>query len=137
MTATTGEDPPEDDPTVDDETELFRRVPPAHWKKVGDQFVLRDGAFKNFPNPERKRISVVLGHTLADHERDPESLRTPDQVSYGIVAIKAKVVRAECQRIERSPRDDEPAHGDVYGDKPVSRRKKFVAQAEWVVYPAA
>lgn len=137
MIATAGEDPPEDDSTIDPETELFRRVPPAHWKKVGDRFVLRDGAFKNFPSPERKRISVVLGDTLSDHKRDPESLRTPDQANYGVVAIKAKVVRAECQRIQRSPRDDEPAHGDVYGDKSMSRRKKFVAHAEWVVYPAS
>jgi hypothetical protein len=92
--------------------------------------------FKNFPNPERKRMSVALGDTLAQLEREPESVRRPDQADYGVVAIKAGDVRAERQRIERSPRDDEPAHGDVYGEKPTGRRKKFVAVAEWVVYPA-
>lgn len=135
MTASTGGDPPEDDLSVDGETDLYRRVPPQHWKKVGEEFILRDGAFKNFPNPDRKRMSVALGDTLAGLQRDPRSVRKPGQENYGVVAIKATVVRAECQRVERSPRDDEPAHGDVYGEKPTRRRKQFAAHAHWVVYP--
>lgn len=135
MSVGPSEDPPDDDPTVEDQTPLYRRVPPAHWKKVGNEYIVRDGAFKNFPNPERKRMSVVLGDTLEQLDRDTESVRN-SQLDYGVIAITAKVARDEEQRIERSPRDDEPAHGDVYGDKPTGRRKEFASQAVWVVYPA-
>jgi hypothetical protein len=129
------EDPPDDDRTVEDHTPLYRRVPPTHWKKVGDDYIVRDGAFKNFPHPERKRMSVVLGDTLEHLHRTIESVRGGEP-NYGVIAITTQVAREEDQRIERSPQDDEPAHGDVYGDKPTGRRKKFAAQAVWVVYPA-
>lgn len=135
MSVGPSEDPPDDDRTVEDQTPLYRRVPPAHWKKVGDEYIVRDGAFKNFPNPERRRMSVVLGDTLEQHDRDTESMRG-GQSDYGVIAITAKVARDEEQRIERSPRDGEPAHGDVYGDEPAGRRKEFAAQAVWVLYPA-
>lgn len=128
-------DPPEDDGTISDETDLFRRVPPDHYKLVAGEFVLRDGAFKNFPHPERKRMSVVLGDTLTDAGREPESVRSPEQSNFGVVAISAGEVRAEEQRIERSPLDEEPAHGDVFGEKPGARRKRFARVARWVVYP--
>lgn len=135
--AVTGEsDPPEDDLTIDGEADLFRRVPPDHYKVVDGAFVLRDGAFKNFPRPELKRMSVVLEDTLAGEGRDPSSLLADEQSAFGVVAIKAKAVRAEEQRVERSPLEDEPAHGDVYGEKPGARRKRFVRAARWVVYPS-
>lgn len=134
MSVQPSEEPPEDDHTVEDGTALYRRVPPAHWKKVGDEFIVRDGAFKNFPNPERKRMSVVLGDTLEQLDRGTESVRGRAP-NYGVIAITAEIARQEAQRIERSPQNDEPAHGDVYGEKPTSCRKKFAAQAVWVVYP--
>ena len=136
MTPNGEADPPEDDLSVDGDTDLFRRVPPDHWKLVDGEFVLRDGAFKNFPNPERLRMSVVLGDTLARLGRQPDSILPAERPAFGVVAIKASAVRAEEQRIERSARDDEPAHGDVYGAKTEGRRKRFVAVAGWVVYPA-
>lgn len=88
MSAANGSDAPEDDSSIDDETELYRRVPPTHWKKVGDEYVVRDGAFKNHPNPELKRMSVVLGDTLEQARRNPESIRSADQKNYGVVAIR-------------------------------------------------
>ena len=80
-------------------------------------------------------MSVVLGDTLQQLDRDTESVRG-DQSNYGVIAITAKIARNEAQRIERSPRADEPAHGDVYGAKPAGCRMKFAAQAVWVIYPA-
>lgn len=130
-----GDEAPEDDLSVEGETDLLRRVPPDHYKVVAGEFVLRDGAFKNFPQPERKRMSVVLGDTLSGMGREPESILTSEQSAFGVVAIKASAVRAEEQRVIRSELQDEPAHGDVYGDKPGSRRKRFAAVATWVVYP--
>jgi hypothetical protein len=135
VTETDGDGPPEDDLSVEPDCDLYRRVPPDHWRLVGGEFEIREGAFKNFPQPERKRMSVVLGDTLDQLERDPNSILPPGREDYGVVALKAAAVRAECQRVMRSRTNEEPAHGDVYGDKPPSRRKRLVPLATWVVYP--
>jgi len=130
------ESPPDDDASVDAECPLFRRVPPDHWKLVDGEFEIRDGAFKNFPKPERKRMSIVLGDTLAELNRDPRSILPPGRDDFGVVALSAAAVRAECQRVIRSETDEEPAHGDVYGEKTAGRRKRFIPLARWVVYPS-
>ena len=135
MTEPVGDDLPQNDPSIDADLDLFRRVPPEHYRVVDGEFVLKEGAFKNFPRPERKRMSVALGDRLKELERQPDSVRPLGRDDYGVVALKARAVRAECQRVIRSPTEEEPAHGDVCGDKPPSRRKRLVPLARWVVYP--
>jgi hypothetical protein len=126
---------PEDDLSVDGSVDLFRRVPPVHYRFRDGAFEVKEGAFKNFPHPERKRMSIALGDKLAQDGRAPASILRPGQEAFGVVALRASDVRAEMQRIERTPKDDEPAHGDVYGDKPASRRKRLARMARWVVDP--
>jgi hypothetical protein len=131
-----GAEPPEDDSTVDDETDLFRRVSPQHWKREADgSFRLRDEVFKNFPMPQLKRMSVVLGDTLAESGRDPESVLDQAGNDFGLIAVKAKDVRELSQAVIRTPRDDEPAHGDACGEKPGATRKALAKLARWVIYP--
>lgn len=135
MTDGDGEEPPpEDDRSISDETDLYRRVPPDHYKVTANDVMVREGAFKNFPNPELRRMSVVLGDTLAELGRDPSSI-LEGHSGYGLVAIKAGCVRSEGQAVQRTPLDDEAAHGDVVGDKPAGRRKRFAKHAEWVIRP--
>jgi hypothetical protein len=119
---------------VDDATDLYRRVPPEHYKIGGGGPVIRDGAFKNFPNPERRRMSISLSDTLAASGGTPSAL-LDGYPTYGLVAIDARSVRAEDQAVERTPTTDDPAHGDVVGDKPASRRKRLAKQARWIVQP--
>jgi hypothetical protein len=129
-------EPPDDDPTVDGETDLFRRVSPQHWKREADgSFRLRDEVFKSFPMPQLKRMSVVLGDTLAELGRGPESVLDQAGHDFGVIAVKAKDVRQLSQAIARTPRDEEPAHGDVCGEKPGATRKALARMARWVVYP--
>ena len=102
MTDEVGEDPPEDDLSIDGDTDLFRRVPPEHYRLIDGEFVLKEGAFKNFPKPERKRMSIALGDKLEELGRQPASIRPPGRDDYGVVVLKASAVRGECQRVVRS-----------------------------------
>lgn len=129
-------DPPVDDTSVDDGTILFRWVPPAHIRRTDDGAEWRDGVFKNFPNPEKLRVSIVLGDKLSELKRGPETI-IENKSGHGVIGIRARDVRAEQQRVERSPRDDEPAHGDVWGEKPAARRRRLALHAFWVVEPPA
>jgi len=52
-----------------------------------------------------------------------------------VAAITAKLARDEQQRLWRSPTEEDVAHGEVIGDKPSSRRKRFAKAAVWVVPP--
>jgi len=113
---------------------LYRWVSPTHVRQtpIGPEW--REGVFKNFPRPEERRMSVVVQDRLDELNRSPASI-LDGLVGYGLIGIRAGDVREEEQRIERTPRDDEPAHGDVWGDKPGARRRKLAAKAFWVVPP--
>lgn len=129
--------PPDDDLSIKDEVEVYRRIPPAHWKRVGDdEFEVREGAFKNFPNPEMLRMSVDLGDTLAAAGKDPAAM-LEGHVGYGLMSLTVRFLRHEVdQRLERSPLLENPFHGDVYGEKPAAMKKLMAKQAVWVVHPS-
>ena len=127
-------EPPPDDASVNDDLVLFRRVPPAHTRWTPDGPEIRDGLFKNFPNPELLRMSVVLEDTLREDDRSPETIVAAYPL-FGVAAITAAAVRAEQQGVVRSRTEEEPAHGDVCGEKPTSRRIRLAEQAWWVVEP--
>ena len=109
-------------------------MPPEHIRHGPAGPEIRDGAFKNFPNPELKRMSVVLGDSLTTTDRQPSSLAI--KVGGGLARLRAGDVRAKKQRIERTPQSDEPAHGDVWGDKPGATRRALAKVAEWEIPPA-
>lgn len=79
-------------------------------------------------------MSVVLQDKLEELGRMPESI-LEGRTGHGLVGILAGDVRAEEQLIERTPRDDEPAHGDVFGKKASARRRILAGRAFWVVEP--
>jgi hypothetical protein len=125
----------EDDQSIADDAELYRRVPPEHCRFIGGEVEVREGAFKNFPHPELKRMSVVLGDRLAELERDPRTILKGHE-HCGVVVLRAGPLRHdEEQKLQRTPKPEELAHGDVVGDKPASRKKRLAAMAEWVIRP--
>lgn len=132
----TQEDVPDDDTSVTDLTLLYRWVPPAHVRRTPSGVECRDGAFKNFPNPATRRMSVVLDDTLRALGREPRSILA-GKPGYGLIAVTAAHVRAEQQRVARSPLPDEAAHGDVWGDKTAGRRRRLARQAQWIIEPPA
>lgn len=131
----TTDDGPVDDVSIDNSTLLYRWVAPAHIRRTEAGLECRDGAFKNFPNPETLCMSIVLDDTLRAHEREPDSILVT-RPGYGLVALTAGEVReAEQQRVLRSPRPEELAHGDVWGEKTAGRRRRLAQMARWVIQP--
>jgi hypothetical protein len=119
---------------VEDGTLLHRRIHPVHYKRQPDgSFRIRDGAFKN-PR-DRLDMSVQLGDTMADIGLTPNDLVSEFGTDWGVAAISVKVANDEDQTVERTPREHDEAHGDVVGEKPTSRRKRFAAAACWTVQP--
>lgn len=133
--------PATDDPIAPD-TEIYRLIPTEQCDPVDGQWVFRSAAFDNssiagFEN----EMSVVLGDTLAAHERRAEDLPEhayPDDPRWGVAVLVARCVEdVPEQSIHRTPTEAEPAHGDVRGAKNPKRRKRLKKCAEWVVPPAA
>ncbi len=127
---------------VDDEVWLYRLIPVALCELVEGQWQFRSGAFANSTEPGyENEMSIVLGDTLADHERQPEDL--PEfsfpggAEEWGVAKLRTDCARAiPEQEVLRSANSAEPAHGDVVGVKGSKRRKKFKRCASWVVQPA-
>jgi hypothetical protein len=94
---------------------------------------ISSGAFQN--SSGTKGMSVVLDDTLADEERSPVSLLA-DFPGFGLVSLTAGFCIDEEQTVERVAVTEELAHGEVIGEKPKSRRRRFAAVAEWVADPA-
>lgn len=130
------EEEPVDDESVDGETLLYRWVHPDFIRSVEDGYEVRDGAFKNFPNKELLRMSVVIEDRLVALDRDAESILDGQPAGYGLVSLTADQVREEQQRIERTPLESEPAHGDVWGKKTEGRRRRFAKMSQWVAGPS-
>lgn len=128
-------DLPEDDSPIADDTPLYRLVPLVHCDVVDGRWEFQSAAFDN---NEGLDMSVVLGDTLEALERKPAELPHDlfsDQQSWGVAAITAGDLRHEAQEIVRTPRPEEPAHGDVRGPKNGGRRKRIKRLARWEVRP--
>jgi len=132
-----GEAGDSDEPTrrpVLADTLLYRRVHPVHYKELADGSCrLRDTAFKN--PKARMDMSVQLGDTLEQIGKRPIDVLEGLDPSWGLAAFRAGVAMLEEQFVERTPKDNDEAHGDVVGDKPVSRRRVFAEAADWAVPP--
>jgi hypothetical protein len=124
---------PDDDASVSDECGLYRRILPLPNQVVPDEnrgcYRVSSAAFL-----KKQEMSVVLEDRLRADGREPsDALRNyPDQY---LVLLKAGFVRAHGQIVVRSARSDEPAHGDVIGEKPRSIARAFAAAACWIVAP--
>lgn len=121
-----------DDPTILDDAELWRRIPP--WHVVSDENIgdIRpsSAAFEDDPNGE------PMSAYLADECKDPH-IALADHESFGLVAITAGLARECKQIIVRQPAVGPPGHVVLIGKKTDSVRKKFARAAAscWVVRP--
>jgi hypothetical protein len=128
---------------VGDEVWLYRLIPVELCEPVEDGWEFRSGAFANSTEDGfENEMSIVVGDTLAHLQRSPEDLPQfsyPDEAAHwGVAKVKTEAVRTiNEQEVVRSPEPNEPAHGDVLGNKNSKRRKKFKKLASWVIEPAA
>ena len=125
-----------DDPSILDDAELWRRIPPWHIvidKNHGGKRISK-AAFED--NPDGTPMSVVLGQEVLEAERDALSVLTGYE-TFCLASVTAGLARLLKQGIIRSPCDDEPAHAEVFGKKTDSVRKNFARAATWIIGPDA
>jgi hypothetical protein len=129
--------PLSDDPTVPDEAELWRRIPPV--------LIITDsnhpggpvrrpstGAFDNSSNEEA--MSVFLAAVVLETGRKPEDILA-GLTNFGLVGFTAGLVRAHNQFVVRDPQPGEPAHAAVIGHKSKTLKKILAHTSRWVVLP--
>lgn len=110
-------------------TELLLRRISKSWVKLDSSGRLRitSAAFKHV------EMSVYLSSALK------ASGRTPKEISaqfgeVGLASITAALARSLGQVVARDATDEEPAHGIVYGPKPLATvARRFRTEAQWVV----
>ena len=123
-----------DDPTIENDEVLLRRVP--HWHYYFDKNLGRrrpsSAAFEDHPNGSP--MSAHLASVLEVKGLSVESILAGHD-GYAVASIIAELARANGQGICRKPRDNDPAHAEVFGPKPESVRKRFARASVWVIAP--
>jgi hypothetical protein len=119
-----------DDPTIPDEADLWRRIPPWHFVMDENSGQIRpsSAAFDN--DPGGSPMSVVL----AAESNAPESVLAGHQ-GLALASFKVRVARECNQGVARDPLPNEPAHTLVFGTKTKSIRRRLAKEATWAVPP--
>ncbi|MGH9840415.1 MAG: hypothetical protein ACREEM_16675 [Blastocatellia bacterium] len=121
-----------DDPTISDDADLWRRIPPWHFildENLGD---IRPSSAAFDDDPDGAPMSAYL----AEECKEPQIVLV-NHDGFGLVAITAKLARECNQLIARQPVPGPPGHIVVVGKKTDSVRKKLARAAakNWVVRP--
>ena len=114
-------------------TRLFRRVLPREndgWVRDENRDCIRlsSAVFSG------ERMSILIEDTMQSEDRAPLSA-LDEHPDFFLVSITANSARSQKQEVERTPLDDEPAHGDVVGKKTRGVRRALCAEAEWLKSP--
>lgn len=122
-----------DDPTIEDDSPLWRRIPPWHF--VSDENLqckrLSSAAFSD-NSKDKSPMSVALGHEVLAAGRTAESVLQKHE-GFGLVSFCAGLARELNQGIRRKPLDDEPAHAEVFGKKTKGVQRAFAKNCQWVI----
>lgn len=124
-----------DDPSIPDGSHVYRRVT-SEWHKVDPgtgKHRLTTAAFSDLGGA----MSVAIGVELEDGGHEPIEV-VVDHPGYGLVALRVGELRRLGLGVIRSPTEGELCHGDVYGKKTRSTKKKLrdLAELHWVLKPA-
>lgn len=123
----------EDDATIGPAAQLWRRIPSNHIVPDGNGGRrISSAAFQDHPNGTP--MSVVLGDEVLAAKRDPTEVIAGHE-GFGLASVTAGLARLLNQGIARRPLPSEPAHAEVFGDKPRSVSRKFAKAASWVIEP--
>jgi hypothetical protein len=120
-----------DDPSIGPDVRLYRLVHPSFvgWNENDSRYTFSGAAFTN--TPQTTEMSILLETLLHEQGRDPDDVLVGKREYHSIVALTAGLVREEGQTVAETQGDD-PAHGDVSGDKDKGRRRRFSEAAEVV-----
>lgn len=120
-----------DDSTIQNNDELWRRIPP--WHLVPDEKLsqrrISSAAFDD--SPDGSPMSVVL----ANESRGPNSVLRGHEEGFTLASITAGLARECSQGVARKPLTEEPAHAVVFGRKTDRVRRRFAKEAKWIIPP--
>ncbi len=105
-----------DDLTIQNDDDLWRRIPPWHF--VSDENLGRrrpsGAAFED--GRDGSSMSVVIARVAAENERSADDVLEGHD-DFALAAVTAGLARECRQIIVRNPLPQEPAHGLVVGNK--------------------
>ncbi|MDZ7751398.1 MAG: hypothetical protein U5S82_06995 [Gammaproteobacteria bacterium] len=110
----------DDDTSIEDGCELYRRIPP--YQVVSDDST--EGVGPSSANFDDQELSVAAEDKLIEAGREPIDILM-GHAGFGLVGFKAGLAR-ECElKIVRDPKKEEPAHALVVGKKTGKKRSIF------------
>lgn len=126
-----------DDPSIQDNTDLFRRIPPRHciFDENENRWRPSSAAFED--DDDGDPMSVYVSSVLLKENREPSTLLAGHE-DYSLASITAGLARIHNQTVHPEPLLEEPSHAVVCGDKGSAHkksapRKKFALAAAWAV----
>ena len=122
--------PPEDDPTILNDADLWRRIFPGWWlrDKGSGAYRLSSAAFDD--SPDKTPMSVTIATEAPGYH-----ILLDGHVGYGLLAITAGLARQNRQILVRDPRPENPAHAHVVGKKTGSVKDALRVGARILVEP--
>ena len=119
-----------DDPTIPDDAELWRRIPPWHFVPDENLGQIRPSSAAFEDHPDGSPMSVLLAaeagdpqHALAGHQE------------FALASITAALVRGLGLGVAKDPLPDEPAHAVVFGKKNKRVSRRLAIGSRWIVPP--
>jgi hypothetical protein len=127
-----------DDPSIEAETELLRRIPPHHFFWDENTGLIRPSSAAFEDDDDEDPMSVYLSTVLASEQREAASVLVGHD-GYALASITAGLAREKKQTVHPDPLPEESSHTVVCGDKrsgnKKSAKKVFAHSARWVVAP--
>lgn len=133
MTASLGDPPDQDDPTIGDDVALWRRLHPA-WivtDRVTGAPRISSAAFQNYP--DRRAFSVCI--TCDAPEGYSPTAYLGSHRGYGVAELTVGLVRQVGRGVVRVPEQGEVAHGHVVGDETKSIKRRLARGARILIAP--
>jgi hypothetical protein len=123
-----------DDPSVANDAELWRRVPPAWIVPDENRGGYRPSSQAFHDSPDGSPMSVLISETMAADGRGAQDA-VAENPNFLLACFTAGEARSLAQSVSRTPTATEPAHGSVFGRKSRQVCKALSRLARWVIGP--
>lgn len=123
-----------DDPGIEDDVGLLRRVPRWHFVPDKNRGGRRPSSAAFCDDTNGEPMSVYRTDVIAAEGERPDRVMT-GHAGFGLVSVTAGTCRQKQQTVHADPLPDETAHALVCGPKTRSHRRWFASHSEWVVLP--
>lgn len=128
-----------DDPSITNESDLLRRIPPYHIVMDNNLGARRPSSAAFEDDDDGEPMSVYLAPTLAAEGRAADTVLA-GHAGFGLAAITAGLAREKAQTVHPDPLPQESSHTVVCGDKRAGgkkcAKKGFALGARWIVEPS-